>query len=105
MLALTADACQAIEGILQQSETATGIRIAPNDENGSSGELQMSVADAPAANDEVVESEGAQVFVEESPRRFSTTRCSTRASPRTGRFSSRSSPRRRSDASARRRLA
>jgi iron-sulfur cluster assembly protein len=70
MLALTADACQAIEGILQQSETATGIRIAPNEENGSSGELQMSVADGPAANDEVVESEGAQVFVEESASPF-----------------------------------
>jgi iron-sulfur cluster assembly protein len=70
MLALTADACQAIEGILQQSETATGIRIAPNQEDGSSGQLQMSVADAPSATDEVIESEGAQVFVEESASPF-----------------------------------
>jgi iron-sulfur cluster assembly protein len=70
MLALTADASQAIEGILQQSETATGIRIAPNSEDGSSGELQMSIVDAPAAGDEVIESEGAQVFLEESASAF-----------------------------------
>jgi iron-sulfur cluster assembly protein len=70
MLTLTADACQAIEGILQQSETATGIRIAPNQEDGSSGELQMSIVDAPAATDEVIESAGAQVFVEESASSF-----------------------------------
>jgi len=70
MLALTADACQAIEGILQQSETATGIRIAPNPEDGSNGQLQMSVADAPAPTDEVIEGEGAQVFVEESASPF-----------------------------------
>lgn len=70
MLALTADACQAIEGILQQSDSATGIRIAPNLENGSDGQLQMSVADAPSATDEVIESEGAQVFVEESASPF-----------------------------------
>ncbi len=70
MLALTADATQAIEGILQQSESAMGIRIAPNSEDGSSGQLQMSVVDAPAATDEVIESEGAQVFVEESASPF-----------------------------------
>ena len=70
MLALTADACQAIEGILEQSETATGIRIAPNAEDGSNGQLQMSVVDAPAATDEVIESQGAQVFVEESASSF-----------------------------------
>lgn len=70
MLALTADASQAIEGIVQQSETATGIRIAPSDANGGGGQLQMTVADAPAATDEVIESEGAQVFVEESASPF-----------------------------------
>lgn len=66
MLALTADASQAIEAILQQSETATGIRIAPSAEDGGGGQLQMTVVDAPAPTDEVIESEGAQVFVEES---------------------------------------
>lgn len=70
MLALTADASQAIEGIIQQSESATGIRIAANSEDGSSGQLQMSVVDAPAANDEVIESAGAQVFVEDTASPF-----------------------------------
>jgi Fe-S cluster assembly iron-binding protein IscA len=70
MLALTADACQAIEGILEQSETATGIRIAPSLEDGGGGQLQMTVAEAPAATDEVIESEGAHVFVEESASPF-----------------------------------
>ncbi|MGH2909751.1 MAG: iron-sulfur cluster biosynthesis family protein [Solirubrobacteraceae bacterium] len=70
MLALTADATQAIEGILQQSESAMGIRIASNSEDGSSGQLQMSVVDAPAVTDEVIESEGAQVFVEETASPF-----------------------------------
>ncbi|HLI61516.1 MAG TPA: iron-sulfur cluster biosynthesis family protein [Solirubrobacteraceae bacterium] len=70
MLALTADASQAIEGILQQSETATGIRIAPSSDDGGSGQLQMSVVDAPEASDEVIETAGAQVFVEESASPF-----------------------------------
>lgn len=70
MLALTADACQAIEGILGQSETATGIRIAPSTEDGADGQLQMTVADAPAATDDVIENEGAQVFVEETASPF-----------------------------------
>lgn len=70
MLALTADACEAIDGILAQSETGTGIRIAPSSEDGSDGQLQMSVVDAPSATDEVVENEGTQVFVEESASPF-----------------------------------
>lgn len=70
MLALTADACRAIDGILAQSETGTGIRIVASSENGAEGQLQMSVVDAPSATDEVVENEGTRVFVEESASPF-----------------------------------
>ena len=63
MLALTEDACQAIEGILEQSTPGAGLRIAPNLESGGTG-LQLTVAQAPAEGDQVIDSDGGPVFVD-----------------------------------------
>ena len=63
MLALTEDACQAIEGILEQSLPGAGIRIAPATGDGS-GQLSMSVAPEAAATDQQIESDGGPVFVD-----------------------------------------
>lgn len=70
MLALTEDACQAIEGILEQSESGAGIRIAAHSANGDGTQLQLSVESGPAEGDEVIESDGGQVFVEEAASPF-----------------------------------
>jgi Fe-S cluster assembly iron-binding protein IscA len=70
MLALTEDACQAVEGILEQSMPGAGIRIAPSVEDGAAGQLQMSVSPAPVENDQVIDSEGGPVFVENSATEF-----------------------------------
>ena len=63
MLALTEDACQAIEGILEQATPGAGMRIAPNLETGAAG-LQLSVVSGPADGDQVIDSDGATVFVD-----------------------------------------
>ena len=64
MLALTEDACQAIEGILEQSTPGAGLRIAPNLESGGGAQLQLSVAPGPAEGDQVIDSDGGPVFVD-----------------------------------------
>jgi len=71
VLALTHNATDAIERILAAPgvPTGAGIRIAPGASNGDSGpvsELQLSVAEEPADGDEVIEDEGARVFVEDT---------------------------------------
>ena len=63
MLALTEDACQAIEGILEQATPGAGMRIAPNLETGATG-LQLSVVSGPADGDQVIDSDGGPVFVD-----------------------------------------
>ena len=63
MLALTEDACQVIEGILEQSTPGAGLRIAPNIEGGGAG-LQLTVAPAPADGDQVIDSDGGPVFID-----------------------------------------
>jgi iron-sulfur cluster assembly protein len=63
MLALTEDACTAIEGILEQADPGAGLRIAPNLETGATG-LQLTVVAGPADGDQVIDSDGGPVFVD-----------------------------------------
>jgi Fe-S cluster assembly iron-binding protein IscA len=70
MLALTEDACHAIEGILEQSEPGAGIRIAPSSQDGPTGGLSMSVAPAPSQDDQVVENDNALLFVDSDASTF-----------------------------------
>lgn len=71
MLAITDTATDAIERILAAPgvPVGAGIRIAPApspDGNAPAEELQLSVAEEPADGDEVIEEEGARVFVEDT---------------------------------------
>jgi iron-sulfur cluster assembly protein len=66
MLALTEDACQAIEGILGQTSDGAGLRIAPDVDADGAGRLQLSVVESPADGDQVIDSDGGPVFVEAS---------------------------------------
>lgn len=71
MLTLTSDATQAIERILKAPGVPdnAGLRIipvGPTDESGVTSELQVEVADQPGERDEVIEANGARVFVEDS---------------------------------------
>lgn len=71
MLALTTDATNAIERILTAPgvPSGAGIRIMPapgaSDPN-PANELQVAVAEEPGDGDEVIEDQGARVFVEDS---------------------------------------
>jgi iron-sulfur cluster assembly protein len=71
MLALTADATQAIERILNAPGVpdSAGLRIlpvGPDAEPDVTSELQVEVAEQPGESDEVIESRGARVFVQDS---------------------------------------
>jgi Fe-S cluster assembly iron-binding protein IscA len=72
VLALTDNATDAIERILAAPGVpmGAGIRIAPgtalSDGGAATNELQLSVADEPADSDEVIEEQGARVFVEDT---------------------------------------
>jgi iron-sulfur cluster assembly protein len=66
MLALTEDACQAIEGILGQTPEGAGLRIAPDADANGAGRLQLSVVGSPSEGDQVIDSDGGRVFVEAS---------------------------------------
>jgi iron-sulfur cluster assembly protein len=71
MLALTPDATQAIERILKAPGVpdSAGLRIipvGPGDEAEVTSELQVEVAEQPGERDEVIEANGARVFVEDS---------------------------------------
>jgi len=71
VLALTSQATEAIERILTAPGVpdGAGIRImpvAPNDGEAVTSELQVEVAENPTEGDEVIEHEGARVFVEDS---------------------------------------
>jgi Fe-S cluster assembly iron-binding protein IscA len=63
MLALTEDACTAIEGILEQADAGAGLRIAPSLETDATG-LQLTVVAGPADGDQVIDSNGGPVFVD-----------------------------------------
>ena len=71
MLTITPNAAQTIEWILASPEIpdGAGIRIAPTGEamnGGSGGQLALSVAEEPDATDQVIEQEGARLFVQEA---------------------------------------
>lgn len=76
MLALTDNATDAIERILAAPGVpmGAGIRIAPGtavtDGAGATNELQLSVAEEPVDGDEVIEEQGARVFVEDTVSGF-----------------------------------
>lgn len=71
MLTITPNAAQTIEWILASPEIpdGAGIRIAPTapEMNGSSsGQLALSVAEEPDSTDQVIEQEGARLFVQDA---------------------------------------
>ena len=66
MLVLTHDAANIIRAIVDQSEAPDdgGLRIAAREVADDEATLELSVAEQPEALDEVVEQEGAHVFLE-----------------------------------------
>jgi iron-sulfur cluster assembly protein len=71
MLSLTSEATQAIERILKAPGVpdSAGLRImpvGPSDESEATSELQVEVAEEPGESDEVIETNGARVFVQDS---------------------------------------
>jgi len=71
MLSLTSEATQAIERILKAPGVpdGAGLRIMPVDPSNEaqiSSELQVEVAEQPGERDEVIERDGARVFVEDT---------------------------------------
>lgn len=68
MLALTESAADAIRGIVSAPEVpdGAGLRIATQPGSPQPGALEVSVAAMPADSDQIVDEEGARVFVEEA---------------------------------------
>ncbi len=66
MLAITDTAAEAIRGIVAAPELpeGAGLRIATQPGSGEAAALVVSVSETPAASDQVVDEEGARVFVE-----------------------------------------
>jgi iron-sulfur cluster assembly protein len=66
MLMITNDAAEAIAQALTEESDSAGFRIAETSQsmNGSGPALQMELAPAPEAEDEVIEDEGIRLFVE-----------------------------------------
>ena len=66
MLVLTHDAANIIRAIVDQSDAPDdgGLRISAREVDGDEATLELAVAPQPDALDEVVEQEGAQVFLE-----------------------------------------
>jgi iron-sulfur cluster assembly protein len=68
MLALSEKAVVAINGIMSNPEIpeGAGLRVSPQMTGGTEAvTLELSVVEAPAGGDQVVEDQGAQVFVDE----------------------------------------
>ena len=66
MLVLTNDAATIIRAIVDQSQVPDegGLRIAARELDGDEATLELSVADEPDTLDEVIDQEGAHVFLE-----------------------------------------
>ena len=66
MLTITQDAADAIARALAQEPADAGFRIAEGDHstNGSGPALEMALAQAPEADDEVIDDGGVRLFVE-----------------------------------------
>ena len=67
MLAITDTAAEAIRGIVAAPEIpdGAGLRIATSPDEAQTGTLEVTVAEVPADSDQVVDEDGARVFVEE----------------------------------------
>jgi iron-sulfur cluster assembly protein len=73
MLALTENAVEAIEGILEGPAIpdGAGLRIAAMESaNGTGAQLQLMLAEGPAESDEVIDDGGARVFIEGATAEF-----------------------------------
>jgi Fe-S cluster assembly iron-binding protein IscA len=70
MLALTNDAQQAIEGVLSATSIpdGAGLRIAPpvGADGAGAGQLEVTIATVPAEADQVIDQDGARVFLDEA---------------------------------------
>ena len=67
MLAITQDAAEAITGIVSQAQApeGSGVRISPRVPEGlERGGVDLSLVEVPAEADQVVEEQGARVFVD-----------------------------------------
>ncbi len=66
MLAITDTAAEAIRGIVSAPELpdGAGLRIATQPGTGEAASLEVTVAETPADTDQVLDEEGARVFVE-----------------------------------------
>ncbi|TMR15495.1 Fe-S cluster assembly protein HesB [Nonomuraea turkmeniaca] len=66
MLTLTADAVAAIRDLTSQPETPpdTGLRIASSSGDGPAASLELSISGGPHPDDQVLEAEGARVYLE-----------------------------------------
>ena len=66
-MTITTDAAEAIKGIVDTSETTEGgLRIYAQPVNDSEASLELAVADEPDAGDQVMDAEGATVYLEQS---------------------------------------
>jgi Fe-S cluster assembly iron-binding protein IscA len=67
MLALSERAVTAIQGIVSNPQVpdGAGLRVAPQATGGDPVALELSLVEAPVGGDQVVENQGAQVFVDE----------------------------------------
>jgi iron-sulfur cluster assembly protein len=67
MLTITPHAAEAIRAIVQSTEVPDegGLRISVAQQNGGQAALELAVSPAPMEGDEVVEEEGAHVFLDE----------------------------------------
>jgi iron-sulfur cluster assembly protein len=66
MLALTDQAKKVIKGIVEEVGPEGGLRISAAGEGNGDTALDFDVAPAPGPNDEIVEEDGAKVFLDEA---------------------------------------
>ena len=67
MLTITSNAAEAIRAIVESTEVPDqgGIRISIAHQNGAQASLELAISPAPMEGDEVLEEEGAHVFLDE----------------------------------------
>jgi iron-sulfur cluster assembly protein len=67
MLTITSNAAEAIRALVESTDSPDdgGIRISIAQQNGAQASLDLAIAPAPLDGDEVVEEEGAHVFLDE----------------------------------------
>lgn len=67
MLTITSNAAEAIRAIVESTEVPDhgGLRISVAQQNGAQASLELAVSPAPMEGDEILEEEGAHVFLDE----------------------------------------